>query len=150
MCVSIVVVLLNPPFIVTTNISFTRHFVANPATTFTKKRGTLGRNPKTLQNTPVLNKPKTQHLRIQMLNCPSASTGPLIYLKNHRRSNALVERGPFLASCRTKTISVKIAYERWTMLANLSHLKSPNESDLVRILGPTSGLGSFSARVTNK
>ena len=85
--------------------SFTGHFVANHATHFTNNERSF--RPKCKK---ILNKQKSSICVFQCwLNCQLASFEALPSLdKNHRRSNAIVERGPFFASCRTKTISVKI------------------------------------------
>ena len=74
---------LNPPFR-DQNVACTGHFVANPATNFTKKReGHLAEMQKKHENTKVL-------------HCQLTSFEALLSLeKNHRRSTAIVERGPF-------------------------------------------------------
>ena len=97
MCVSIVVCPIEPTFSVT-NVSFTGHFVANPATNFTDKReGAIGRDAKKHENTTVLNRQKRTLCVFKCwLNCQPASFEALLSIeKNHRRANAIVERGPF-------------------------------------------------------
>ena len=65
---------------------------------------------KKTKHTAVLNKQKRTIGEFKCwLNCQLASFEALRSLeKNHRQSNAIAERGPFFASCRTKTISVKL------------------------------------------
>ena len=93
------------PFV--TNIFlFTGHYVADPChICHTKReRHSAEMQKKKNENTTVLIEPKTHNLRIQML--AELSIGILwssaVTWKNHRRSDVIVKRGPFFASCRTK------------------------------------------------
>ena len=109
MCVSIVFCPTEPHLCVTKMIFFAGHFVANPATNVTKNKRRIRPKCKKHENTTVLKKQKcTICVYKCWLNCQLASFEALRSLaKKHRRTNAIVERGQFFASCRTKTISVK-------------------------------------------
>ena len=113
---------LSPSFFVQLNpffhdqfYSFTGHVVANPTTHFTSQKKERGIWPKckTIRkyNGVFFEQKRTICSFKCWLNCHLASFEALLSLekKKHRRSNAIVERGPFFASCRTKTIIRQIA-----------------------------------------
>ena len=90
----------------------------------TNERGTFGRNAKKHENTTVLNEQnRTLCVFKCWLKCQLASFEALLSLekKTHRRSKAIVERGPCFASCRTRTICVEIGPPSFLV----SHQTSP-------------------------
>ena len=110
MCVPIFFVQLNPPF--RDHVFFSGHFVANPATNFhTKKReGIWPTCKKKHEHTTVLNKQiRTICVFKCWLDCLLASFEALLSLeKAIDEPTPSWSAVPFLASCRTKTTSVKL------------------------------------------